>query len=323
MIIYLLKIHDIVTTKSASYSCGRCPKKCNRSDTVLRHLREFHNSTKPKKCLFCIIVFGNLSDVQDHVTERHDKRINVFGLISSQLKLTTKQHVIKNFFQSYRMKFQDQLDLFAIMEVYKNDIQTFTKSKIYEPGPIKLHFSVFAKLLKPIDEIQASCHASSNAKALITELDDIEYNSMVDQMVSKLQIFCSSGRGFIVSSLDHLDISINLHKLIKGSSYVPTSAVFESNNFLLNIQNKNDNMCFVYPILAAIKPSSSHKKHDPVLYKNQKHQLDLQHFDFLMPIASISKTEANNNLAVNVFEFVKTSYLHCFYRSNLRRGSIC
>ena len=140
------------------------------------------------------------------------------------------------------MKFQDQLDLFAIMDDYKNDIQTFTKSKFFEHGPIKLNFSVFAKVLKPIEENQTLCHASSNAKALLTELDDIDYCSKVDQMVSTLQIFCSSGSGFIVSSLDHLDININLYKPIKGSSYVPTPAVF------------------VYSILAVINPSSSHKK---------------------------------------------------------------
>ena len=197
------------------------------------------------------------------------------------------------------------------------------KNKSFEHGPIKLQFSVFAKLLKPIEELQTSCHASSNAKALITELDDIEYFSMVDQLVSTLQIFCSSGSGFIVSSLDHLDIDINLYKLIKGSSYVPTPAVFESNNFLLNIQSKNDNMCFVYSILAAINPSSSHKKHDPVIYKNQMHQLNLQHVELPMPIASIPKFEVDNNLAINVFELDKTNYLHCFYRRNLRRGSIC
>ena len=100
------------------------------------------------------------------------------------------------------------------MDEYKVDVQCFSKKKLSELGPINFQFSAFADLIGPIVEIKVSCHASSNAKAIITELDDSDFYSLADQMVSTLQVFSSSGSGFIGSSLEHLDIDINLYKPI-------------------------------------------------------------------------------------------------------------
>ena len=85
-------------------------------------------------------------------------------------------------------------------------------------------------------------------------------------MVSTLQVFCSSGSGFIVESIKHLDFNISKYKPVKGSSYIPTSLVFSRNHFLLNNQNK-DQKCFAYSLLAALFPSSTHNKQEAVPYK--------------------------------------------------------
>ena len=83
---------------------------------------------------------------------------------------------------------------------------------------------------------------------------------MVDQKVGTLQVICSSGNGFIIESLQHLDINFNVYKPIKRSSYIPTPASYRCNHFLLKKQKKPVHMCLAYSILAALKPSDSHKK---------------------------------------------------------------
>ena len=122
------------------------------------------------------------------------------------------------------------------MDAYKIDIQGFIKKKLSELGPVKLQFS--ANLVKPIEETKVSCHARSTAKVLLTELDDNDHYSMVDQIVSTRQIFCSSGSGFIVSSLEHLDVKINLYKPIRGSSHLATPMLFKNNSFLLKLKTR-------------------------------------------------------------------------------------
>ena len=162
--------------------------------------------------------------------------------------------------------------------------------------------SVFGvcKVGEPLGETKVSCHASSFSKTVLLSLSNDDYFEMVDQMVSTLQVFCSSGSGFIIESLDHLDININRYKPIKGSSFVPTPPKFLNNHFLLNIQNK-DQMCFAYSILAALNPSKAHTRQDPKNYKKLLKQLDLSHCQFPMSLSDIPKFGHGNSLAINVF----------------------
>ena len=235
---HLFKKHKIDSRKTAIYTCAICSKKFIRCDNVFRHLRENHNAKSPQKCSFCDEVCTNLAELQQHVSQVHDIRTSTPNQ-QSKLKFTTEQHASNKFFQSFRMRITDELDLLCLMQSCKDDIQKFLQTKVMELGPIKVQFSVFANLLKPIDETKVSCHASSYAKPVITQMDDNNYYSMIDQMVSTIQIFCSSRSGFIVASLAHLDININLFKLIKGSSFIPTPEVFRNNNFLLKIHNRD------------------------------------------------------------------------------------
>ena len=125
------------------------------------------------------------------------------------------------------------MDVVTVMESFRNQIQAFPEAKVVEHGPFKVQFSVFANLSKPIDETKVSCHANSYTKPVLFLLTDNDYIEMVDQIVSTLQVFCSTGSVFIIESLEHLDININQYKPIRGSSYIPTPAIFNNNKFLL------------------------------------------------------------------------------------------
>ena len=75
-------------------------------------------------------------------------------------------------------------------------------------------------MIKPIEETTVSCHASSFSKIVLLTLSEEDYVEMVDKMISTLHVFCSSGSGFIIESLEHLDININCYKPGNGSSYL-------------------------------------------------------------------------------------------------------
>ena len=139
---------------------------------------------------------------------------------------------------------------------------------------------------------------------------------MLDQIVSTLQVFCSTGSGFIIESLELLDININQYKPTRGSSYIPTPAIFNNNNFLLNIQNKHENLCSAFSVLAALNPCSSHKKQDLSLSKNKMHQLDISQVEFPMSMTDIPKFEANNHVAINVFGFENKEIISLFLSKN-------
>ena len=296
---HLFKKHKIDSRKTANYTCAICSKKFIRCDNVFRHLREKHNAKSPKKCSFCDEVCKNLAELQQRASQIHEIRTSTPNQ-QSKLKFTTKQHASNKFFQSFRMRITDELDLHCLMQSCKDDIQKFLQTKVMELGPIKLQFSVFVNLLMPIDETKVSCLASSDAKPVITQMDDNDYYSMIDQMVSTIQIFCSSGSGFIVPSLAHLDINFNLFKPNKGSSFIPTPEVFRNKSFLLNIHNR-DQICFAYAVLAALYPCSSHTKNEAASYRSKLDKLKMTGFEFPMPIKDIPRFESINNLGINVF----------------------
>ena len=172
-------------------------------------------------------------------------------------------------------------------------------------------------MIKPLDETKVSCHASSFSKTVLLSLSNDDYFEMVDQMVSTLQLFCSSGSGFIIESLDQLGININRYKPIKGSSFVPTPPKFLNNPFLLNIQNK-DQMCFAYSILAALNPSKAHTRQDP-RRKTPQTALDLSHGQFPMSLSDITKFEHGNSLAINVFGLEQNEIVSLFLSTHLKK----
>ena len=138
-------------------------------------------------------------------------------------------------------------------------------------------------------------------------------------MVSTLQVFCNSGSGFVIESLEHLDVNINKFKPIKRSTYLPTPALFENNHFLLNIHNK-DQKCFANSILAALNPLKTNNKQNPSPYKKMLDQLDLDKVNFPMPLKDIPLFEGNNNLAVNVFGYEQNQIVPLFLsKRNVKR----
>ena len=147
------------------------------------------------------------------------------------------------------------------MESYRRKIQSFLMTKIIILGAVKVHVSVFSSLVQPYDETNISCNTSINWKPVFLELREDGHFERVDQMVSTLQVCCSSGRGFAVESLEQLDININKFKPIKGSTYLPRPTAFVNNRFLLSIQNKAEKF-FAYSVLASLNPLPAHNKQD-------------------------------------------------------------
>ena len=167
------------------------------------------------------------------------------------------------------------------MESYRRKVQSFLMAKIIDLGAVKVQFSVFSSLVQPFDGTNISCHTSINWKPVFLELRDDGHFERVDQMVSTLQVCCSSGCGFAVESLEQLDININKFKPIKGSTYLPRPTIFVNNRFLLSIQNKDEKF-FAYSVLASLNPLSAHNKQDSCPYRKKMGEFNLDNVAFFL-----------------------------------------
>ena len=133
-----------------------------------------------------------------------------------------------------------------------------------------------------------------------TEPSD-EIFEMIGQMNNSIQIFSTGGSGFVVQTIDVLDIKINKFKPIRGSSYIATPAALVGNNFLLNIQN-NDNKSFACSVLATL---STEGAQTPAKNTSQICKNKLNNVEFLMSLTDVPKLENQNNIRINVFGYEK------------------
>ena len=316
---HMEKEHNTKYEKTASYECGQCNKKFTQSRNLIQHLKTVHGCQTYTKCKQCTQIYGNTSSCARHEENAHGTHTEAPEKAKSKIEQQKAKHEIDKFFQSFRLKANNQIDVFSFVTEHMEDLKSFVRNKIAELGPLKIQLSVFVQMLKPTDDTKVGCHANTKSKVLTTELSDDEIFEMVDQMNNSIQIFSTGGSGFIVQKIDHLDININKFKPIRGSSYIATPSALIGNHFLLNIRN-NDNKCFAYSVLAAMFPEKEHKQRQNK-YKPNLHKLNLDNIEFPMPLMDVPKFEKQNNIGINVFGFEKNKILP-LYLSKIKTQKI-
>ena len=84
-----------------------------------------------------------------------------------------------------------------------------------------------------------------------------QINDCIDQIVEKTSEFVSNGSGYSYRDIQGLEIHTATYDEIGGSSHIVTPPRIALTHSVVNIQNKEDNMCFAYSILAHIHPAKT------------------------------------------------------------------
>jgi hypothetical protein len=74
-------------------------------------------------------------------------------------------------------------------------------------------------------------------------LEEETFDRMKDRIVAQVEEFTQHGSGWIVKSINHLDLNFAKFKQMRGGSYIQTPIELQDNNFLLNIKSSTPN-CF-------------------------------------------------------------------------------
>jgi hypothetical protein len=290
---------------SAAASCGHCSFSTNRVDNLVRHIKEVHHLPTAIRCSHCEFVFGKNVSLQNHVRDIH----GVAPTAASQPRARTVQAIVPtehrtsvaSFFHSFRIDVNEGDPLQYLVENAER-FTLFVNEQTKTLGNIKFQLSIRVKLVKPMDDSTVSPYFNGVAIPLYSNgLDAQDYLFMVDQVISSLSIFCTSGSGWVIDKLLLVDININQHRPIHGSSFIPTPSKLKANRFLLNIVNVEDQCCFIYCALAALsRPSinSSRVTH----YQSRLAELSISS-EMPMAVSAIPKFEETNDLIVNVFAY--------------------
>ena len=307
---HMEKEQNIKHEKTANYDCGICGSKFTESRSVIRYLKTVHGCQMYTNCKHCTQIFGDKYLCDKHEGDAHGTHIEIRENKKSKIEQQKAQHAMGNFFQSFRIKLDNQIDVFNFVTEHMQELKMFVRNKVVEMGPLKIQISISVQMVKPTDGKKVSCHASTKCKVFTTNITDDAVFHFVHQTNNSIQIFSTGGSGFIVQKIDHLDININKFKPIRGSIYIATPSDLVGNNFLLNIRN-NDNKCFAYSVFAATFPEKEQKQRQNK-YKSNLHTLKFDNIEFPMSLTDVPKFENQKNIGINVFVFDKNKILPLF-----------
>ncbi|XP_026285709.2 uncharacterized protein LOC113211531 [Frankliniella occidentalis] len=112
----------------------------------------------------------------------------------------------------------------------------------------------------------------------------------------------AEGSQILFDCVDRLEIRVAKYSPLKGSSYLPLPKHLQnSNKGLINIQNFNDEKCFLYCCLAAINLPEGHPERVSK-YRGRLNELNFRGIKFPVSIPDITKFEKQNpGYSVNVF----------------------
>jgi len=134
-----------------------------------------------------------------------------------------------------------------------------------------------------------------------------------EKLDEKISQFSANGSGWRVMRIARVSVIIaevsDLCRLT-GHSYIETPNMIQKKWCTVNVKNEDDELCFIYSILAILKwneiPNGT--RHRPAKYLPYMNELKYSAADMPMKLANISKFERQNpSLAVNVIRYVPLS----------------
>ena len=145
--------------------------------------------------------------------------------------------------------------------------------------------------------------SSVNKELFNDEDEDLEerVDVAIDVVNRRFSEFEARGSSWKLYSIDRVAIQYSKHSPITGSSYIPTSKFIESRQAIVNVKN-NDDLCFLYSVLAHIHPVDRSQNSNRVShYKPFLHELDFSGLTFPLKIRQIRKLEDHNpQISINV-----------------------
>merc|ERR1711954_584574 len=113
---------------------------------------------------------------------------------------------------------------------------------------------------------------------------DQEYRGHVEKINEELENYTGEGSGWVLEQIESVFLQISRYKPIRGASYIPTPQGLQGKHAIINVQNFDDNLCFIYSILAFLYPVS-YKDHPYRSNKYKKYLKELNYEGIKMPTA--------------------------------------
>ena len=137
-------------------------------------------------------------------------------------------------------------DTFEFLVTKENDIIDFINRKLEDLVLIKFGMCIEVRFVKPLTDDSTVCFFHSPMESLTTVLTADKYFSHADKLLTKINVFCTSGSGWVIGKLILVELKITKFAPLRAGSYIATPPELENQRkSILNIKNLKDNFfCF-------------------------------------------------------------------------------
>lgn len=212
------------------------------------------------------------------------------------------------------MSNNQSLDVIQFLGQHQDEIESTIRERIEQVGGIKWWIILFVKYARETSndngesDIQynvAVFHSDTSTVFSTHEMDIVlqDLAAAYQQIFTLSEEFVAQGSAWKIDSIEKLEVcSVRYAPLPSGTFMeLPKEIPYKS---VLNIQNKSDNKCIVWSVLAQLYPSRTNST-SVFSYRVHESKLQVKGVRFPTPVADIEKIENQNNLSIHVFGFEK------------------
>ena len=151
---------------------------------------------------------------------------------------------------------------------------------------------------------ETSKAAFHSAQELVLEATDVNevFRRMKEKILEALAKYSKNGSGWIVTSVEKIQIDRATFEPATGSSYIPLPKKISNRKALINMKN-TDNLCFKWAVTRALNPVTRDAERISKELKQHASKLNWNGIEFPTPCTEqqFKTFEKNNGIGINVY----------------------
>jgi len=179
----------------------------------------------------------------------------------------------------------------------------------------------------PDGEIQNTTGRFRTQRAVTSDSSELSVDRMIDDFLHAIEAFNRLGSQWKVDYIIDFSVTLAPFRPAQRSSCIPTPTHIAAKKCVVNVQNRNDELCFLYSILAHIHRVEPKQNQSRVChYRPHLSELDTTGLTFPLPVSDVVNFERlNEDIAVNVITFDERQPILLYVTPHRRRNtsSIC
>ena len=149
---------------------------------------------------------------------------------------------------------------------------------------------------------------------IITEsTDTVEiYHDMISEILEEMQkVEQAEGSGHVFLEVENLTLHTDIWDPIKGSSYIDLPPELKNKKALINMKNKDNNICFLWSVLRGLNPKDRDAERIDKDLKSKENTLNMEGIEYPVSLKDIKHFEKQNpEISVSVLGYSKDEKIY-------------